>query len=454
MTQALQDRVGRTGFRRMAVLGGLMAVFATASMASTPLVTCKVELDRAVLPAGVGHKAVVKVSLNAAELADNTKRAPVNVAIVLDRSGSMAGDKIRNAKAATIEALKRLGPDDIFSVVTYNHAIETLVPAQRATQVDAIMHQINRIKAEGDTALFGGVSQAAAEVRKHLGPERISRIVLLSDGRANVGPQSPEDLGRLGASLIKEGISVSSIGLGEDYNEDLMTQLAQRSDGNTYFVAESMDLARIFTSEFGDALNVIAKDIELVIAFPEGVHPMKVVGHDGRVRKDRVELRFNQIYGGQEKYAIVEVSLDETVAGVKKQIAQASVTYKDATSGRPFAVASSVEAMCSDEADQVAASRNTNVRSAWNVNVNAMAYDQAIQLADTGDVEEAVRVLNQSAEQLEKEAEASGDEALLGKARLVKGQAEQIEKEGAMSKGVRKLLRADGYQDLNQQKSR
>ena len=454
MTHMRQDRVGRTGFRQLAVLGGLVAMFATTSMASTPLISCKVELDRAVLPAGKGQTAVVKVSLNAVEMADGAKRAPVNVAIVLDRSGSMSGDKIRNAKAATIEALKRLGPDDIFSVVTYNHAIETLVPAQRATQVDAIIRQINRIKAEGDTALFGGVSQAAAEVRKHLGPERISRIVLLSDGRANVGPQSPEDLGRLGASLIKEGISVSSIGLGEDYNEDLMTQLAQRSDGNTYFVAESMDLARIFTSEFGDALNVIAKDIELVISFPESVHPIKVVGHDGRVRKDRVELRFNQIYGGQEKYAIVEVSLDETVAGVKKQIAQANVTYKDATSGKPFAVASAVDATYSDEADQVAASWNTDVRSAWSVNVNAMAYDQAIQLADKGDAQEAARILNQSAAQLEKEAQESGDEALRGKARYVKGQADQIEKEGQMSKFIRKLLRAESQQDLSQQRSR
>ncbi|MDA1044639.1 MAG: hypothetical protein O3C57_05380 [Verrucomicrobia bacterium] len=272
--------------------------------------------------------------------------------------------------------------------------------------------------------------------------------------KPTVGPHSPEDLGRLGASLIKEGISVSSVGVGEDYNEDLMTQLARRSDGNTYFVAESADLGRIFAAEFGDALNVVAKQIKLVITFPESVHPLKIVGLEGRVREDRVELSYNQLYGGQEKYVLVEIALDETVAGVTREIAQANVTYKDATSGQSFVVASSVQATSSDQLDLVQASQNWGVRSAWNLNVNALAYDKAIELADKGDAQKAAEVLNQSAEQLEKEAEISGDEALREKARLVKGQADQIESQGRMSKTNRKILRADGYQDLNQQKSR
>ncbi|MFT5473389.1 MAG: Ca-activated chloride channel family protein [Kiritimatiellia bacterium] len=454
MTHMQRERVGGAGLRHLAVLGGLLAVFASTSFGSAPLVSCKVELDRAILPAGKGQKAVVKVSLNAVALADREKRAPVNVAIVLDRSGSMSGDKIRNARAAAIEALKRLGPDDIFSLVTYNHAIDTLVPAQRVKNVDHIIRQINGVTASGDTALFGGVSQAAAEVRKHLDPERISRIVLLSDGNANVGPHTPEDLGRLGASLIKEGISVSSVGVGQDYNEDLMTQLARRSDGNTYFVAESMDLVRIFSAEFGDALNVVAKQIKLVITFPESVHPVKIVGLDGRVRDDRVELNYNQLYGGQEKYAIVEVILDETIAGITKEIAQANVTYTDATSGRSIVVASTVQATGSARPEKVEASLNWAVRNAWSINVNAIGYDEAIEWADKGDAKKAADILNKSAQQLEQDGRESGDEQLIQKARLVKSQADDIEKQGRLSKYNRKLLRADGYQDLQQQETR
>src|SRR4029450_1790476 len=89
----------------------------------------------------------------------------------------------------------------------------------------------------------------AAAVRKFLDRQRVNRIILLSDGQANVGPSSPGDLGNLGASLIKEGISVTTLGLGLDYNEDLMTQLARRSDGNHYFIENSSDLARRFGYE-------------------------------------------------------------------------------------------------------------------------------------------------------------------------------------------------------------
>ncbi len=443
-----------TGARCAIACGGLLTLMAATSFASTPRVVCKVELDRSVLPAGKGQTALVKVSLGAAELNADDKRAPVNMAVVLDRSGSMAGDKLDNAKAAAVAALKRLGSQDIFSVVTYNHAIETLVPAQRVANIEGIIRQINGVSADGDTALFGGVSQAAAEVRKHLGPNCISRIVLLSDGLANVGPHSPEDLGRLGASLIKEGISVSSIGVGEDYNEDLMTQLARRSDGNTYFAATSKDLGRIFAAEFGDALNVVAKEIEIVISFPENVRPVKIVGQEGRVRKDHVELAYNQLYGGQEKYAIIEVELGETPAGVTQEIAKAKVSYLDAASDRSFVVASRVNATRSDQPELVQASRNQDVGNSWSLNVNAMAYDRAIELADKGDVQQAATVLNESAQQLERQWKESGDEALLDKARLVKGQADQIEQQGRMSKFNRKLLRADGYQDLNQQTSR
>src|SRR5205085_8842601 len=116
------------------------------------------------------------------------------------------------------------------------------------------------IEAGGNTALHGGVSRGAAEIRRHLDDGHyVNRIILLSDGLANVGPSTPEELGRLGTSLMKEGISVTTIGLGLGFNEDLMTRLAQRSDGNTYFVESSADLPRIFAAELGDVLNVVAR---------------------------------------------------------------------------------------------------------------------------------------------------------------------------------------------------
>lgn len=431
----------------------LVGFSVAAAASSSQRISCRVEMDRTVLPAGAPQQAVVKVSLNASALTEETGRAPVNVAFVLDRSGSMSGVKIEDAKAAAISAMRQLGQQDLVSVVAYNHRAETLVSARSAAEED-ILRQIERVAADGDTALFGGVSQAAAALRKNLSGDYVHRIILLSDGLANVGPHSPEDLGRLGASLIKEGISVSTVGVGEDFNEDLMAELALHSDGNIYFTQSSDMLARIFATELGAALNVAAKNIELEVIFPENVRPRRVIGSGGRIRQNRVELTYNQICGGQQKYALIEVELDQTPEDAMVQVAQARVTYQDALSGGVFTAVSGIEACFSAQQNLIQSSRNIGVINDYNLSNNANAVQRAIDLADDGDLDQAVQVLNMSAEQLEIVGKANNDPRLIDKAKTVKGQAEEIEQQGHMSNFNRKTMRTEGYQDLQQQSGR
>jgi len=229
---------GKNKWKIMLGAVALCGVMLTPASVFGRRVICRVDLDRAVLQAGEKQKAVVKITLDAPRPPEIVKRPLVNLALVLDRSGSMAGSKLEKAKEAAIEAFRRLGPNDIFSLVIYDHVVETLVPAQRVQNAEWIEGRIQSIHSRGNTALFGGVSQGAAEVRKNLEERYVHRILLLSDGLANVGPRTPEDLGRLGTALSKEDISVTTVGVGTDYNEDLMARLAQNSGGNTYFVDE------------------------------------------------------------------------------------------------------------------------------------------------------------------------------------------------------------------------
>lgn len=274
--------------------------------ASDNLIRFRVELDRGVLPADQQQTAAVKISLVADAPPEKITRPPVNLCIVMDRSGSMQGNKIEQARKAALEALSRLGPQDIFSLVIYDSKVETLIPAGRMQDQARARELIRGIRPGGNTALFGGVSRGAAELRKALGDHAqgmVHRMILLSDGLANVGPATPEDLGRLGVSLQKEGISVTTIGVGTDYNEDLMTRLAQRSDGNTYFVENENDLARIFGQELGDVLNVVARNIRIQIICPENVKPLRSIGREATIRGQKVELNLNQLYGNQERFS-------------------------------------------------------------------------------------------------------------------------------------------------------
>ena len=155
------------------MLAGLAVALTAPAIAKTTVheITCRVEPDRAVLPADVRDKAIIKVTLDAPPAPETADRPPVNLCVVLDRSGSMSGSKLEHAKEAAIAALRRLGARDLFSLVIYDHEVETIVPAQSAANTEWIESRIKSITSRGDTALFAGVSQGAAEVRNAPGLE-------------------------------------------------------------------------------------------------------------------------------------------------------------------------------------------------------------------------------------------------------------------------------------------
>ncbi len=452
MTQCRQHHFSAViSFLAMAVIFSLITETVWAKSEQNRVI-CRVETDRTVLPAGDSQTTILKITLDAPSSPIHIKRPAVNLSLVLDQSGSMNGTKIEKAKAAAIEALTRLGLQDIFSVVVYDTNVHTIVPAQNVGNIQHTINTIQQIRAGGSTALFGGVSQGAAEIRKNLESDFVHRIVLLSDGLANVGPRMPDDLGRLGAALIKENISVTTIGVGTDYNEDLMAQLAQKSDGNIYFVESGIDLPRIFAAELGDVLNVVAKKVTITITLPDNVKPLNIIGREGRIRGNKVELFMNQLYGNQEKYALIEVKIPESKPGSRIKIARADVVYDNPfTQSREKSTGVSYASFSSDP-KKVAKSTNIGVVREYQLNLNAMAQEKAIKLSDKGKKKEAVKELKQSAARLKQIGTLYQDEAMLQEADAIETRADTIESQG-MSKKSRKILRTKSYQMKNQQLS-
>ncbi len=438
------------GFIATITLFVFMISLAVAASRQETGVVCRLKTDRDIFPAGESQNIVLKISLDAPLPPADIQRPAVNIALVLDRSGSMNGTKIEQEKAAAQEALNRLGLKDIFSLVTYNNTIQTIVPAQEPRHRNEIRNTIRKIHAGGNTALFGGVSQGAAEIRKNIGNDYVHRIVLLSDGLANVGPSTPEDLARLGAALIKENISVTTVGVGVDYNEDLMARLSQKSDGNTYFVESSYDLPAIFTAELGDVLNVVAKKVKIIITLAKDVIPVGIIGREGRINGNRITLSMNQLYGGQEKYALVEVKLPASTPGSHQKIAQADVYYENPFTRKQVQSSGVSHIKFSSNPAKVAASTNIDVVREYQLNLNALAQEKAIELSDKGQKKKAVAELKKSAGKLKEMGAKYKDEILLEEADSIEDQAQRIETEG-MSKKSRKVLRTNSFQMKNQQ---
>jgi Ca-activated chloride channel family protein len=310
------------------VMAAMLSAIAPAKESQSIIVS--VQTDKPILRADEKQTAYVRIGLTGCPEREKKERVPVNVAIVIDKSGSMSSDrKIENAKEAALLAVDKLDCSDILSVVAYNHEVEVLVPATKLTDKRSVREEIRRLNADGTTALYAGVQKGADEVRKFLVRQRVNRIVLISDGLANVGPAGPDQLGRLGCQLAEEGISVTTIGLGLGYNEDLMSKLAFTSDGGHYFAQQSCDLTEIFDKEFARTLSVVAQKVQIEIICGEGLRPVRILGREGQIKDRTVTLDIQNIYGNHEKFVILEVELPAHTEGKIRELACVRVNYLD-----------------------------------------------------------------------------------------------------------------------------
>ena len=377
-------------------------------------VRLNLDLGQQVLEAGQPQKIFIKIGLEGIVPRERAERAPINVSLVLDRSGSMQGAKLENAKQAAILALDYLNRDDILSLVTYDHTVNVPVPAAKLRDKARVEAIIRGIESGGNTALFAGVSKGAAELRKFLDRNRINRIVLLSDGLANVGPSTPQELGRLGRELGGQGITVTTIGLGLGYNEDLMLRLADASDGNHVFVEEPAQLAEVFRKEFGELGAVVAQGITITIECGDGVRPLRVLGRDAKIYDNRVELSINQVSAQQEKYLILEVETSPGAPESERELAKVEVNYDDLASQSRDRVEGRALVRYSASRQEVEQSVNKEVMVSATAQIGAEMDNQALELKDKGDAEGAQAVFRDKARYLNEQAQRYDSDLLRG----------------------------------------
>lgn len=177
----------------------------------------------------------------------------------------MGGDKIRYAPQAAIYAVQQLSESDRISVTIYDDQVEVIIPSQHATDKQNIINRINGITPRNMTALYDGWLEGATQVSKYLQPERLSRVILLSDGLANVGETNPDVIGNDVNGLSKRGVNTTTMGIGDDFNEDLMQGMALSGDGNYYFIQNPDQLPSIFNAELQGIMATIGQKVSLGI---------------------------------------------------------------------------------------------------------------------------------------------------------------------------------------------
>ena len=218
-------------------------------------------------------------------------RPGLNLALVLDRSGSMAAArKMEYARQAAIFAVEQLLPTDRISVTLFDDQIETIVPATPVLDKPAIVRRIASATPRGSTDLYGGWVQGVRQTETGLVPGGINRVLLLSDGRANVGVTDPNILADEVRGFTARGIGTSTLGVGDDYNEDLMEAIALAGDGNYYFIESPAQLMDLFQSELHGLMVTSGQKVSLGLEAGEGVTIVDVLNDFDKLDTGRHKL--------------------------------------------------------------------------------------------------------------------------------------------------------------------
>ena len=271
-----------------------------------------IQTDRAFVPAGSPAVRYLQVLISAPPQSPSAAavRPPVSVALVLDRSGSMAGSKIDMARAAVDHAVRLLKPTDHLAVVCYDDKITTVLDRTLATKEAKTLaaRRLGDIDARGNTDLSGGWLRGSDLAKPASPGAGVSKVMLLTDGLANRGVIDHDELVATAKRLRAEGVATSTFGVGADFDEDLLSRIATEGGGHFYFIEKAQQIPDFFASELGETLEVVARDAVFEVACDPGVEAMVLNGLPVEQVDGRLRVQLGDLIADQEITLIVAVA--------------------------------------------------------------------------------------------------------------------------------------------------
>jgi Ca-activated chloride channel homolog len=318
---------------------------------------------------------------------DSKRKLPINLALVIDRSGSMAGQKLEHAKEAARTLVGRLRDGDRIAIVTYGSDVTVLVSS---TQVNAgtrasILAAIDGIVDRGGTFLSGGLQSGQDEVMRHGREGFVNRVVLISDGQANEGVTSLGELSTMARRVLEQGVHVTTMGVGLDFNENVMTAMAEHGGGHYYFLQDTSSMAKIFGSELDTLMSTVARNASLRLTLEPGVQLVDLYGYNYRRDGAAVVIDLPDVFSGLNRNVLCKLRVPTTGEG-QRTVARVELSFDDVQSGERKVVAAGAAVELTADRHRVEATQDRRVLArAEQVNVSKN-LNEAMEAYGSGDV--------------------------------------------------------------------
>jgi Ca-activated chloride channel homolog len=360
-------------------------------------------LDYDVITVEQTHKLYLMARLNSGPAPGDERRRPVNISLVIDRSGSMAGEKLDYTRQAAQFLVQNLGARDILSIVLYNDKVETLLYPETVQRKDAICQRLDGIKASGTTNLSGGWLEGCNLVAQKFEDNRVNRVILMSDGLANRGITDQSKLIGLAQQKLAEGISTTTMGLGKDFNEDLMMAIANAAGGAFYFIESAEVTPTIFHEELQGLLSLIGQNLVISLEMQGYItHINQLNAYPVHTDGKRYSYRLGDVFGEEVKTLLLELNIPALHTIGQQQIANLHFEYDELTdNGTQHRVWDLPVVVNVAPPESVPELANPEVKRSVLLLKAAQARAEAVQHADKGHYTDAARVLRSAAEVIE-----------------------------------------------------
>jgi Ca-activated chloride channel family protein len=365
-------------------------------------VTLGLPADRLLLRAGERSRRFVCAEIQAPDAPTRPGRLPVNLCFVLDRSGSMHGDKIKHAREAILQGIRSLRDQDRFAVVAYDDEIDVVVPTGPATPParTAAARAVARIEPRRHTDLEGGWRRGCEQVAEQLTAEAVGRCLLLTDGLANAGEKNHDEIVKRCGSWRERRVTTSTFGVGADFDETLLRRMADAGGGNFQFIESAVQIADFMASEVGEALAIAVREVVLVVEAGEGAVVESL--NDFPCQKDGTAWRVQvgSLFGGQSLDPVVRITVPAGETGATRDV---SVRLEDAD-GTLGQASASLQFTCATKEQSHAQPRDRSVDRRVAALYAARAERDALERNRAGDFEGAARIMRGCVEHIRRYA--------------------------------------------------